>query len=343
MGRSWSTTQKAAVAGVLASGVLAAGGLGVAAAVLHRRAAARPPTAPPRPPAAPPAPPEPARPLAGPPAGVDPEVNWSRVLRNGGLRSQSCDRSAGEVPAAQRTAYGVRILPDKVIKFVQANRAGQHELVASQLYERHGLGPRVLDAYFCTGSNLLAIEYERLDGTLGDLYARYQRGDPKKLVRPLEGVLDLLRRCQAVGLSHGDVHQGNFMYKILPDGSLKWYVIDHATAQVDGGPASRTSAGPDEVYLRMHLWFFRRGIDPGKFVEEEHLTNGQIFDRIPPDARREAAGLITMNNARAFRPPAPARLTRQQSAGPAPSSETTHPELARIQLRSTRPRGHAFY
>lgn len=332
MGRSWSTTKKVAVAGVLTSGVLA-GGVGLVA-FARKRAPVRPR------PYAPPARPESPVPPALPRRPAPPAVDWSRAFRRGGLESRECDYAAGEHPGVL-SGNPVRVLPDKVIKYVGADARGLQELTVTQEYERYGLGPKVLNAYLCSNENFpgasptLAIEYERLDGSLAGLYRRYLHVDPKRLVRPVEGVLNLLRQCRAVGLLHGDAHGNNIMYKQQPDGSLRWYAIDHGRIGVQGA-ASQAFPYDMEVDLRMELWYFKQGINPGQIMDDEHIGRRQLFERLPADAQREIQGHVTMDNARGAGAPSTVRIARSDSAGPAVLFNTYHPGYARQSVRERR-------
>lgn len=130
-----------------------------------------------------------------------------------------------------RGTVAVKLLPDRAVKFRAADSQGLDELARSLDFERLGFGPRVIDAYLCRSGELVAIVYERLDGSLNDVARHFGDTYPTVYRQAHRAALALEQQARAAGLLHGDAHPGNFMFKVLPDGTWRWYMIDHGEAR----------------------------------------------------------------------------------------------------------------
>lgn len=149
------------------------------------------------------------------------------------LNKKHCEElhTAGTQPSVMGgSAMQTRVLPNKFIKIIVGGPEGFNELVRSILMERAGVGPAVLDAYHCIipGEDYftrLAIEYERLDGTMQEFLEEH-RSDHQLCVTELTAGIRVYERAVAAKLVPLDFHYGNLMYKKLGLDTMRWYLVD---------------------------------------------------------------------------------------------------------------------
>lgn len=157
-------------------------------------------------------------------------------------------------------AMSARVLPDRFVKIIRGGLPGLNEIVRSVLMERAGLGPVVLDAYHCDVDAIaesgvyqrvgipydrLAIEYERLDGTMQEFLETHQ-SNYDLCITELTAAVRLYERAVQAGLTHLDFHYGNVMYKRTLAG-LRWYLVDFGETVRLGTNRPHTSTVPRQI------------------------------------------------------------------------------------------------
>lgn len=145
------------------------------------------------------------------------------------LPAKPC-RLDGDAPTVRgREAIATRVLPDRFLKVVEVSPRGYTELMRSIMMETAGVGPKVLDAYHCAvpGQRFhrqLAIEYERLDGTMREFLLAH-RDEYERCMLELTAAIRVYETAVEAKLLTTDFTYSNIMYKIQPHG-LRWYLVD---------------------------------------------------------------------------------------------------------------------
>ena len=124
--------------------------------------------------------------------------------------------------------YKIKDEPDKVLK-IQTHKPPYltHESLVKEIdIQKHlaskGLAPKVFgDVFQSPNGKLSGVKMENLDGSVKELM---KKGMFTK--KHSEQIDRLVKGAHKEGVMHFDVHRDNIMFKKLPDGELKFFLID---------------------------------------------------------------------------------------------------------------------
>ena len=129
---------------------------------------------------------------------------------------------------ASGMVYKIKDEPDKVLK-IQTHKPPYltHESLVKEIdIQKHlaskGLAPKVFgDVFQSPNGKLSGVKMENLDGSVKELM---EKGMFTK--KHSEQIDRLVKDAHKEGVMHFDIHRDNIMFKKLPDGDLKFFLID---------------------------------------------------------------------------------------------------------------------
>lgn len=128
-----------------------------------------------------------------------------------------------------------------------------------RVHERLGITPAIYDYWICRPSRNRPdlrsfIVMERIHGDLEGYIRKYPRRLTTRFIREMdERVARWVRDIHRIGIAHRDIHAKNILYKVEPDGHVRWYLGDWGYARpLNANGLARDAALPRQMIRRLY-------------------------------------------------------------------------------------------